>query len=161
MRILGVDPGLKATGYGLVESNGEVVVAVEVGVIAPNKKDSLQNRITKVYTILAELIREYNPNILVIEKLFAHYKHPATAITLGHVRGVIYLLCSQMDIKLAEYSAKRIRKAVTGNGSASKLQTKKVVAYTFNLDEETLTLDAGDALAMALGYIRINCCDRI
>jgi len=161
MRILGVDPGLKATGYGLIESSGQSMAAVEVGVIAPNRRDSLQNRITKVYTILAELIQEYNPNILVIEKLFAHYKHPATGITLGHVRGAIYLLCSQMNVELAEYSAKRIRKAVTGNGNASKLQTKRIVAYTFNLDEEKLTLDAGDALAMALGYIRINCCEKI
>ncbi len=159
MRILGIDPGFKATGYGFIDyagrgSNG--IKVVEAGTIEPKEKDFIQNRIQKVYKYLDELLIQYKPDVLVLEKLYAHYKHPLTACKLGHVRGVICLLCAQRHIKLAEYSVKRIRIAVVGNGNASKLQTQSVVAHALKIDESKLTVDASDALALALGYINIE-----
>jgi len=129
MKILGIDPGFKATGYGCIKSSGgRSVELVETGTIEPKQKDLIQNRIEKVYAILGELIEEHQPQVLVLEKLYAHHKHPVTASKLGHVRGVICLLCAQKNIELVEHSVKRIRKALTGNGNASKKQTLRVVA---------------------------------
>ena len=156
MLILGIDPVLKATGYGLVDCHQQNVKLIEVGTIEPKPKDLFQNKIKKVYTLLAELLEQYKPQVLVLEKLYSHYNHPTTASIMGHVRGVICLLCAQKNIELVEFSPKRIRKAVTGNGNASKLQTQRVVAHTFKIDESKLTLDASDALALALGYISIH-----
>jgi len=156
MRILGIDPGFKATGYGCIEVVGSSPRLVETGTIEPKQRDLLQGRIEKIYTILGGLIEEHRPQILVLEKLYAHYKHPVTASKLGHVRGVICLLCAQKEIMLAEYSVKRIRKSLTGNGNATKAQTRRVVADSLNIDGSKLTLDAADALALALGYLRMQ-----
>jgi len=159
MRILGVDPGLKATGYGIIDFDGPAVghfKVVEAGTIEPKQKDLIQNRIRKVYKYLDDLLIQYKPHVMVLEKLYAHYKHPVTACKLGHVRGVICLLCAERDVKLIEYSVKRIRTAIVGNGNASKLQTLRVVAHLLKVDESKLTVDASDALALALGYIHIE-----
>jgi len=156
MKILGIDPGLKATGYGCIETKNRSVVLVETGTIEPKQTDLFQNRIYKIHTILKNLIEEHQPQILVLEKLYAHYKHPTTASILGHVRGVICLVCTQQGLTLAEHSVKRIRKALTGNGNASKVQTRRVVADVLKIDETKLTLDASDALALALGYMRMQ-----
>ncbi len=156
MKVLGIDPGLKATGYGLIQYESSKVQLLETGTIEPKQKDLIQNRIHKVHKLLDELIQQYNPNVLVLEKLYAHYKHPITASILGHVRGVICLLCAQRNLLLVEYSVKRIRKAVLGNGNASKVQVRKVVANIFNVDEKKLVLDASDALALAVGYVRMH-----
>lgn len=156
MKILGIDPGFKATGYGCIEANGRVVKIIEAGTVEPKQKDLIQNRIEKIYAILGGVIEEHQPQVLVLEKLYAHHKHPVTASKLGHVRGVICLLCAQKNIELVEYSVKRIRKALTGNGNATKIQTRRNVANTLKIDEEKLTLDASDALALALGYVRMQ-----
>jgi len=156
MKILGIDPGFKATGYGCIEVDKWSVTLIETGTIEPKQKDLIQNRIQKVHAILGGLIDEHRPQVLVLEKLYAHYKHPATASKLGHVRGVICLLCAQKNIALAEYSVKRIRKSLTGNGNATKVQTQKIVADLLRIDESKLTLDASDALALALGYMRMQ-----
>ena len=156
MRILGIDPGFKATGYGCIEAEGRSAVLVETGTVEPKERDLIQNRIQKVYAILGGLMDEHNPRVLVLEKLYAHYKHPVTASKLGHVRGVICLLCAQKHIELVEHSVKRIRKALTGNGNASKVQIRAVVADILKIDAAKLPLDASDALALALGYARMQ-----
>ena len=156
MRILGIDPGFKATGYGCIETEGRTVKLVETGTIEPKEKDLIQNRIQKIYAILGGLMDEHHPQVLVLEKLYAHYKHPVTASQMGHVRGVICLLCAQKNIELVEHSVKRIRKNLTGNGNASKPQIREVVADILRIDAAKLPLDASDALALALGYARMQ-----
>jgi len=156
MKILGIDPGFKATGYGFINADRRSAALIETGTIEPKQKDLIQNRIQKVYSILGDLIDEHSPQVLVLEKLYAHYKHPATASKLGHIRGVICLLCAQKSVVLVEYSVKRIRKALTGNGNATKVQTKRIVAELLKIDESKLTLDASDALALSLGYVRMQ-----
>ncbi|MFA5087801.1 MAG: crossover junction endodeoxyribonuclease RuvC [Candidatus Omnitrophota bacterium] len=156
MRILGIDPGLKATGYGFIDYQDNRIKLLEAGTIEPKEKDLIQNRIRKVYANLDDLVVKYRPDVMVLEKLYSHYEHPTTACKLGHVRGVICLLCANREIKLVEHSVKRIRKTIVGSGGASKLQTQSVVAHILNIDEQKLTLDASDALALALGYINID-----
>lgn len=157
MRIIGIDPGLRATGYGVVEYKPSRASLLETGTIEPKQKDLIQNRLKTIYTVLDELVKERRPDVLVLEKLYAHYNHPTTASVLGHVRGVICLVCAQRGLQLAEHSVKRIRLALTGNGNASKMQMRRVVASALDIDEGKLTLDASDALALALGYIHLNC----
>ncbi len=161
MRILGIDPGLIRTGYGLLDQEGPKTRLVEAGVIEPKVKDLIQNRLNRVFENLNALLEEYQPQVMVLEKLYAHYKHPTTACLLGHVRGVICLLCAKRKIELVEYSVKRIRKSITGNGNAQKLQTRSVVAHLLNIDEQKLTLDASDALALALGHINMTKTERL
>jgi crossover junction endodeoxyribonuclease RuvC len=156
MIIMGIDPSLTATGYGIIEFNQKKITILEAGFISPKPKDLFENRLNKIHNLLGEMIDECRPEVLVLEKLYAHHKHPLTASILGHARGVICLLCAQKNIKLVEESAKRIRKAVTGNGNASKIQTRRVVSHVLKVAESSLTLDASDALALALGYVHIH-----
>jgi crossover junction endodeoxyribonuclease RuvC len=155
MKIIGIDPGLHATGYGLIEvglSQPGRIQFLEAGAIEPNPDDLLQHRINKVYDCLTDIISEYKPVVMVLERLYSHYRHPTTACRMGHVRGVICLVCAHQDVQLVEYSVKRVRKNVVGDGNASKQQTREVVAHLLKIDASRLTLDASDALALALGY---------
>ena len=155
MRILGIDPGLKITGYGLIDVEGSRIKLLEAGIIQPKAKGLLESRINTIYKNLDDLVVEYHPDVMVLEKLYTHYHHPTTASLLGHVRGVICLLCARRNLKLAEHSVKRIRKAIIGSGAASKNQTQRMVAHTLKINKNQLTADASDALALALGYAQI------
>jgi len=157
MKILGIDPGLQNTGYGVVEFvPGESVRLKEAGFIHPKAKDLFEQKIFKIHQLLDEIIQKHQPDVIVLEKLYAHYKHPITASILGHVRGVICLLCAQRKVELVELSVKRIRKALTGNGNATKEQARRLICGLLKLKESQLTLDTSDALALALGYAHMR-----
>ncbi|MDP8263892.1 MAG: crossover junction endodeoxyribonuclease RuvC [Candidatus Aceula lacicola] len=156
MRILGIDPGSRITGYGIIDSNGSKINLLEAGDIKPKATETLSNRICKIYEHLSDITVTYKPDVLVLEKLYTHHQRITTASILGHVRGAICLLSAQKKIVLKESSVKRIRKALTGNGSATKRQTQSMVASLLGIDEKRLTPDASDALALALGYITLN-----
>jgi len=151
MRILGVDPGLRATGFGLMEFKTGSIKILDAGSIEPNPKALFEARIAKVHDLLSGIISTHKPNVLVLEKLYAHYKHPTTACLLGHVRGVICLLAHEHKIELVEQSVKRIRQALVGNGNATKEQVQMFVKRILNIEHARLTLDTSDALALALG----------
>ena len=152
MIILGIDPGIKATGYGVISFNNNRPEIIEAGAIEPKQKDLLQHRIQKIHRHLGDIIKQFKPDVMVLEKLYAHYNHPMTASKLGHARGVICLLCAENNLNLVEYSVKRIRKALIGNGNATKLQIQFTVSQVLKIDQKKLTLDASDALALALGH---------
>jgi crossover junction endodeoxyribonuclease RuvC len=153
LRILGIDPGLRRTGYGLIDVTSQSSIKlIEVGTVEPKEKDLIENRIHKIHANLEKIIEEHKPDVMVIEKLYSHYKHPTTAVLLGHVRGVICLLCAQKKIELIEHSVKRIRKALVGNGNATKEQTRAFILNLLKINASPLTLDASDALALALGH---------
>jgi len=151
MRILGIDPGLITTGYGVVDIKSGGVKVIEVGTIEPNIKDPFEIRIFKIHLHITTVMQTHQPDVVVLEKLYAHHKHPATASVLGHVRGVICLCVAQQKSKLVEHSVKRIRKALVGNGNATKIQTQEFVKRLLNIKSEAFKLDASDALALALG----------
>jgi len=151
MRILGIDPGLITTGYGVVDIKDGGVKILEAGTIEPNTKDLFEQRLFKIHLHITTILQNYQPDIVVLEKLYAHQIHPATAAILGHVRGVICLSVAQQKIKLVEHSVKRIRKALTGNGNATKIQCQEFVKRLLNIKSAGFKLDASDALALALG----------
>ncbi len=158
MRIIGIDPGLKATGYGVIEiaADGGRPKAIEVGTIEPRAKDALPQKLFKIHKHLTDIVERVRPDVLVLEKLYTHHARPVTASVMGHARGVICLVCAQRSVPLEEMSVKRVRKAVVGNGNASKLQTQRVVAGFLGIDPARLTFDASDALALAMGYASMN-----
>jgi crossover junction endodeoxyribonuclease RuvC len=153
MIILGIDPGSNATGYGLIRIDaGRKIHLIEAGTITPKATESLVARIEKIHRALTTIIDSHAPRTLVLEELYSHYKHPITAVKLGHVRGVVCLAAVQKNLDLVEYSVKRVRKMLVGNGNATKVQTQRVVAHVLGIRSEKLTLDASDALALALGH---------
>ena len=152
MRICGIDPGLITTGYGVVDIAGGEMKILEAGTIKPAPKDAFERRIAKVHQHVTAIISAHKPDTVVLEKLYSHYKHPATACILGHVRGVICLAVSQSNTPLIEWSVKRIRKALLGNGNATKPQVQAFVKRLLNIHKADLTLDTSDALALALGH---------
>lgn len=154
MLILGIDPGLNTTGYGIIEHDRNNQKFIAAGFIKTSPKDNMETRLAKIYKDLDEIIRRYKLDAVVLEKLYAHYKHPVTACLLGHARGIICLVCAQNDIKLFEYSATRAKKAVLGRGNASKLQIQHMVLNTLRLanNNSRISLDITDALSLALAH---------
>jgi len=152
MRILGVDPGLITTGYGVVEIGPGGIKILEAGTIEPNTRDLFEQRLFKIHQHITTILKTHNPNVVVLEKIYAHSKHPATVGILGHVRGVICLSAAQAKVALVEHSVKRVRKALIGNGNATKAQVQEFVKRLLNIKSAGFKLDASDALCLALGH---------
>ena len=154
MLILGIDPGLGATGYGIIDDG--TFRLVEAGVIRTQAKTPIQDRIEKIFDEIAGIIREHRPSVLVLEKIYSHYKHPTTAILMGHARAMACLVCGKFDVKLVNYPSTKIKKAVTGNGHASKHQVQRMVKDILKLKKAPEPPDVSDALAMAISYCYIE-----
>jgi crossover junction endodeoxyribonuclease RuvC len=150
MRILGIDPGLNATGYGIIEEKGFELI--EAGVIRTGSNTPIQDRITKIFDEIEGLIMDHKPSVLVLEKIYSHYKHPTTAILMAHARAMACLVCGKLDVKLINYPSTKIKKAITGNGHASKSQVQRMVQSILRLKEPPEPVDVSDALAMAIAY---------
>jgi crossover junction endodeoxyribonuclease RuvC len=156
MRILGVDPGLGATGYGVIEAEAEEFKLLEAGVIKSSSRQVLPQRLSRIYRAISEIIREYRPADLILERLYSHYRHQMTAIAMAHARGVIALTTGEFSrIRLVSYSAKRVKLALTGNGNASKMQVARTVQGILNLKKLPTPTDVTDALALSLAHAYI------
>ncbi len=156
MRILGIDPGLAITGYGVIDVRGSFISLKEAGIIKTSYKEKLQDRLIKIYDGIIQIVEENKPDTAVIEKLYSHYKHPTTAILMGHVRGVLYLAIRKNKVALFEYPAKRVKKAVVGRGDAAKEQVARMVQGFLNLKYAPSPLDVSDALALAIAHAYIS-----
>jgi crossover junction endodeoxyribonuclease RuvC len=152
-RILGVDPGLQATGYAVVERNARGPRVLEAGVIrgAPRRASSdIAERVHNLYDSIVGVIEEFRPQVMAIEQLYAHYAHPRTAILMAHVRGVIILAAAQRRLSVHSYNATRIKKTLTGNGRAPKDQVQRTIQRELSLPKLPEPPDVADALAAAL-----------
>ena len=158
MRILGIDPGMQITGYACIDipdnDHTSSPTLVEAGVFRFNTKHPIEQRLVQLFHDLTELITELKPGYLAVEKLYAHYKHPNTAIIMGHARGVILLAATQAEIPIANLPATTIKKSITGNGHASKEQIQHAVQSIFNLPQPPSPPDVADAIAIALTHAR-------
>ena len=155
-RILGIDPGLNITGYGVVDFSaaGEPGI-VEAGVLKTDPRADVADRVTQIHAGLAEIIDELAPDLVAIEQLYAHYKHPRTAISMAHVRGVVLLAARQAGLAVRHLAATKIKKSLTGNGHASKRQVQRAIQSFCRLDDLPQPSDVADALAIALCAGRI------
>jgi len=124
----------------------------EAGIVTTESRETIPRRLDKVYSAVIKLILDTKPDIMVLEKLYAHYRHPTTAYILGQARGVICLACAREGIPLVEYAATRIKKAIVGNGLASKYQVQRMVTTILNLNSLSKYTDVTDALALAIAH---------
>jgi crossover junction endodeoxyribonuclease RuvC len=154
MRILGLDPGLRLTGYGVVDWKLPRPALLAGGVIRLNDKTPLPNRLLELERGLEGLFDEYHPDVCAVETLYAHYAHPRTAILMAHARGVILLVAQRRAIRIAQFAANRVKQSVVGHGHASKSQVQRAVQAVWNLKRPPEPPDVADALAVAL------CCGR-
>ncbi len=150
VRILGIDPGLNITGYGAVDVRGQATAAVEAGTVRTDDKAGLPERIAHIHADLSELIGELRPDWVAVENLYAHYKHPRTAILMAHARGIALLAARQAGIGVRNLAATEVKKSLTGNGHASKRQIQHAVQSVCGLSEPPEPPDVADALAIAL-----------
>ena len=150
MRILGVDPGLRITGYGVIDYRPLRPILVDGGVIRLKEKTPIPSRLAELETELDALFEEHQPEICAVEQLYSHYAHPRTAILMGHARGIILLVAARRGVQIEQFAANRIKQSVSGNGHASKVQMQRAIAARWNLATPPEPPDVADALAVAL-----------
>jgi crossover junction endodeoxyribonuclease RuvC len=152
MFVLGIDPGLSATGYGVVEG-GHPPTAVLAGVIRTDKEAPMSVRLADLYAGLTQVIEDSRPDVVAIETIFTN-RNLQTAISVGRASGVALLAAAQAGLHVSEYVPTAVKSAITGDGSASKSQIQVMVARLLKLAEPPRPADAADALAIALCHLR-------
>jgi crossover junction endodeoxyribonuclease RuvC len=150
MRILGIDPGLQITGYGVIDYVRARPKLIDGGVIRLQPKTSIPDRLVELEIELESLIDDHKPDVCAVEQLYSHYNHPRTAILMGHARGVILLVAARKGVRVEQYAANRIKQSLTGFGHASKPQMQRAVQSLWNLKSAPEPADVADALAVAL-----------
>ena len=155
MRILGIDPGLRITGYGCIEGDPVRPSIVEAGIFrltTAGKAESAETvsaRLLELERDLRELLERVQPEAVAVEAMFSNPKHPATVIKMAHGRGVVLLTIRKLGLPLIELRPAEAKKGLTGHGHASKGQMQDAVQRLFGLDK-TPQPDAADALAIAV-----------
>ena len=152
-RILGIDPGLNRTGYGLLHRNRGQIVLDEGGVIATSTEQSLADRIHEIASEIRAIITEWQPRTIAIEQVFSLGKNPKSAILLAHVRGAILSTAREAGLQVVHYKPTQIKKLLTGYGQASKEQMQQAVQRELGLTETPRPHDVADALAIALCHL--------
>jgi crossover junction endodeoxyribonuclease RuvC len=155
MRVLGIDPGLQVTGYGLLSARGARVRVVEAGVVRTEQRQPLAERLRRLHDLARGVIADLAPDAIAVEELYSHYKHPVTAILMGHARGVIFLAAGEAGVPVVSYGATRIKKSLTGEGRASKEQVQRMVQSALGLKALPQPPDVADALAVALCHCNV------
>ncbi len=155
-RVLGIDPGLNITGYGVISVQDSEISVVEAGVIRSHRSDNLGQRLASIHDGIADVIQSLLPDCVGLEELYSHYERPQTAIVMGHARGVICLAVGQSKLPLHSYASTQVKKVMTGNGRAPKNQVQLAVARHLKLPEIPEPPDVADALAIALCHYYLS-----
>jgi crossover junction endodeoxyribonuclease RuvC len=156
VRILGIDPGLNTTGYGVMEVQSGRLVLCEAGIVRGRSRESLTARLVEIHDGLADVIQSLKPDMMALEQLYSHYKQPRTAILMGHARGVICLAAAQAGLAVISYSATQIKKVLTGNGRAPKSQMQAAIRQELGLTKPPEPADVADALAVAICHYHLQ-----
>lgn len=152
MFVLGIDPGLSTTGYGVVKGP-HPPKAVLAGVIRTQPDTPMPQRLAELYRGLKQVISDVKPGVVALETVFTN-RNLQTAISVGRASGVALLAAAEADVPVYEYVPTAIKSAVTGDGSANKKQVQEMVARLLGLDEAPKPADAADALAIAICHLR-------
>lgn len=153
MIVLGVDPGTLVTGYAVIESKNKRPEVLAADVILNKNVLAMPARLRKIYEILSDVIKKYQPDEFAIETAF-YGKNAQSAMKIGQARGVAMLASSLHNIPITEYSPREVKKAVVGNGAASKDQVQAMVKRILNLKQKPKLYDVSDAIAVALCHIQ-------
>ena len=156
IRVLGIDPGMNVTGYGVLAVEGSEFEMIEAGVVRSVQSKEIGRRLNSLYTGINEVIGSLAPDCLSLEELYSHYERPQTAIIMGHARGVICLAAAQNNLPVFHYGATQVKKVLTGNGRAPKSQVQLAVTRHLSLPEIPEPPDVADALALALCHYYLN-----
>ena len=157
--ILGIDPGIADTGYGVIKSEGSCLTCLAYGSIKTSAKLDLISRLEILHKELDKIIKKYRPDFATIEQLFFN-KNVRTALIVGQARGVILLTLKQNKLAIVDYTPSQVKSAVSAYGQASKLQVQKMVKLILNLKELPQPDDAADALAIAICGLNYRLCPK-
>jgi crossover junction endodeoxyribonuclease RuvC len=151
-RVLGIDPGLQRTGFAVLCAPVKTGPPrlVEAGVVRLTRGLPLAQRLVELETHLTELVQQHRPRLLACEELYAHYRHPRTAILMAHARGVILWLAARAGLQILPVAATNVKKLLTGSGRAGKRQVQLAVTHTLNLPQVPEPNDVADAIAIGL-----------
>ena len=152
MLVLGIDPGLATTGYGLVASKNQCLSLVNYGVLETSSKLSLGKRLQHLYRDLGEIIEQDHPEAVAVEELFFS-RNVRTAMIVGQARGVVLLAAAESGLPLFEYTPLQVKDAVVGYGRATKAQVQEMVRLLLGMDSRPRPDDAADAIAVAICHI--------
>lgn len=147
--VLGIDPGLADTGFGVIKKIGNELEMIDYGSIKTRAGQPLEKRLLEIHQSLEKLIKTYKPTLISIEELF-FCKNLKTAIVVGQARGVVILTAGQHQLKISEFTPLEIKQALTSYGKASKNQVKQMVKSILRLEHLPKSDDAADALACAI-----------
>jgi len=156
LRILGVDPGLRVTGYGAIDATPGGPRLVEAGIITPSVRAPLERRLGELHAELCAVLKNTQPDVMVIEELWSGYKNPTTAVLMGHARGVLCLAADAHGVRVRHLVHSLVKRALTGSGAARKEQVKRMVMLQLSLVTEPAPNDVSDALALALALANIE-----
>lgn len=151
-RILGIDPGLRTTGYGVIEFVRGRARLVEAGVVSPAPRGTLEQRLHELHNGVCAVVSSTRPSVIVIEELYTTYKNPVTAIMMGHARGVLCLAGAQHGVPVQTLAHSLVKRALVGSGAARKEQVNMMVTQLLGLRTRPHPNDVSDALALALAY---------
>jgi len=154
MRILGVDPGLRRTGFGVIDIEGSRLLYVTSGTITVPADLPLAQRLGTIFANLREVVEATKPEVSALEKVFVN-ANPSSTLLLGHARGAAMCALAGSQLHVYEYTALQIKKAVVGNGHAAKEQVQKMVQHLLSLDRPP-TADSADALACAICHAHMS-----
>jgi len=149
LRILGIDPGLRTTGYGIIDHSDQALEVVTFGGIGKSPQASFTENLLAIYRHINQIIMEYQPDGCAIENIFYH-QNKKTAIIMGHVRGVAMVAAAERGLPVYEYSPKEVKLSIVGMGGASKLQVQAMVKTILKMNDVPQPEDAADALAVAI-----------
>ena len=149
VRVLGIDPGFRATGYGVIDTNGQESRYVACGVIRTTSEKDTAPRLNIIFDGVRALMGLHKPHELAIERVFVS-KNPDSALKLGQARSAAICATFEHKISVHEYAAREVKQAIVGKGSAGKDQVQHMVKVLLNLDAQALQMDASDALGIAL-----------
>lgn len=151
MRILGIDPGIARTGWGIIEKNSSKLIAVKFGCFETKSQEPIPSRLKYIFSFLTQLMDEYHPDALAIEELFFN-TNAKTALIVGQARGVVMLTAALKNIPVAIYTPLQVKIAITGYGRAEKSQIGQMVKVILKLPSIPTPDDTADALAIALTH---------
>jgi len=151
MRIIGIDPGLNRTGFGIVDYENQTVKLQKYGCISPKSDLEFQNKIIFICEELKYIIKNNHPEIAVVEDIF-YAVNPRSALKLGHVRGAILVTVANIGLRFEELTPLEVKKGITGYGRADKDQVGEMVKVILGLKSVPIPDDSSDALAVAIAY---------
>ena len=155
IRILGLDPGLRHTGWGVIDKDGPKIRFISAGVINPDETLTLAERLAELHEGLKKIIQDFKPDESAVEQTFVNI-NPTSTLKLGQARGVVILTPALFGVRVAEYTPNQIKKMIVGAGHADKNQVDMMVRTLLKTVPEHIPPDASDALAIALTHLHAN-----